>query len=107
MAILRRLQNRPVQQVLLIAYDISDDDNRSEILDEIIELGEYVPLSESSYAVQTNMKVDEVWKRLRKLEPFTSRGDRLYVTRLRGPVSGRGPRSHLQWLRSNLSPVRR
>ena len=104
LSIWRRLRNMPARRVLLITYDVSDDDKRIELLDEIWALGTCRRLSESSYAVKTTLRVGFIWK---KLKPIIDDDDNLYVIRLRRPVIGQGSPNHLQWLRSNLSPSRR
>lgn len=86
--------------VLLITYDLNNEDNRPDVVDKIKEIGSCAKLSESSYAVATSKTPRTVHK---ILEDIFDEDDNIYVITLKRPRSGRGPKRTNQWLDKHLS----
>ena len=84
--------------VLLIAYDIKDDTDRQFILSLIQDMN-FVRLSESAYAVNTDELPSEVYG---VLEIFLGEDDVLYVITLESPWDGQGPDQTCEWLDLHL-----
>ena len=86
--------------VLLITYDLNDEDIRPPIVDAIKELGSsYVQLSESCYAIVTSKSPRDVYE---QLEDMIDENDDLYIITLKNPAHGCGDRGVIQWLEQNL-----
>ena len=86
--------------VLLITYDLnSPGQNHSELLAKIKEYS-WVKLSESSYAIETNLSVQLVFD---NLKPLIDSNDNLFIINLKKPWSSFGPKEVNNWLENNLT----
>jgi len=83
----------------LITYDLNHEKTRPPILEKIKELGGWAKLSESCYAVDTNLTVEQIYARL---QPLIDENDNLYIITLAKPYSGFGPKDVNDWLNQNL-----
>lgn len=84
---------------LLITYDLNKESKRPPIVDLIREFPSWARLSESSYAVQTDLSVNEVYK---KFDRLTDANDQIYIITLSQPWMGFGPKEVNDWLDENL-----
>ena len=85
---------------MIITYDLNKETKRPPIVKEIKEIGTWAKLSESSYAVNTTLSVDQVFE---KLKPMIDSNDNLYIITLKKPHSGYGPKEVNEWLDKNLT----
>ena len=75
--------------VILIAYDIREEASRTKVLDIIKkEFSSYVKLSESAYAVHTDLSVDEIYE---YFESLIDSNDNFHVITLSLPYKGHSP----------------
>ena len=88
--------------VLLVTYDIKDDQNRRKV-SAVIErrYPKQVKLSDSCYAIHTALLPVRIFD---ELKPFVEVEDQLYVAQLNKPYTGFGPRKTTGWL-SDYLPV--
>ena len=85
--------------VFLITYDLNNEDSRPNITGDIKKFKSWAKLSESSYAVNTNLSAEAVYNRMKK---FLDADDNLYVIGLRKPLVGQGSIKVNKWLETNL-----
>ena len=86
--------------VLLITYDLnSPGQKHSKLLAKIKEYS-CVKLSESSYAIETNLSVQSVFD---YLKPLIDSNDNLYIINLKKDWSSFGPKDVNNWLENNLT----
>lgn len=85
---------------MLITYDLNKETKRPPIVDKIKEFEAWAKLSESTYAVNTSLSVNEVYNRLK---PMFDDNDVLYIITLNKPWTGYGPKKVNEWLENNLS----
>lgn len=86
--------------VLLITYDLNNEDNRPDVVAKIKEIGSCAKLSESSYAVATSRTPDDVYE---YLEDLIDEDDELYIITLKDPSCGYGDEDTIDWLTEHLS----
>ncbi len=89
--------------VLLITYDLNREVVRPNITRTIKGFGCWARLSESSYAVSTNLSADEIYSRLK---PQIDGDDQIYIITLSNPWQGFGPEKVNQWLQDELGIAR-
>jgi hypothetical protein len=85
---------------MLITYDLNRETVRPNIVGAIKALGSWAKLSESSYAVNVSMTVEQVYG---TLKPLLDANDRMYIVTLKKPWAGYGPKEVNDWLDSNLT----
>jgi hypothetical protein len=85
--------------VLLITYDLRTPGQNYPDLLKYIKSFAFARLSESSYAIETNLSPDTVQARVRQL---IDANDHVYVVNLKRPYSGFGPKEVNDWLTDNL-----
>ncbi len=78
----------------VVAYDLNKETKRPKIVDEVKEFS-WARLSESSYAISTNLTAQQVYARFEK---HIDSNDRLYVIPLKKPFAGFGPEAVNDWL---------
>ena len=84
----------------LITYDLSKPgQNYSDIINIIKSFNAWARLSESSYAVTSNLVPYQIYQ---KFEPHLDQNDQLYVIGLHQPWAGYGDKEVNQWLDNNL-----
>ncbi|MFI2810160.1 hypothetical protein [Microbulbifer sp. JSM ZJ756] len=86
---------------LLVTYDLNRETKRPPMLQAIKELanGNWAKLSESSYAIRTNLNAAQV---LNALTPFIDQNDNIYIINLKAPWNGFGPQEVNAWLENAL-----
>lgn len=85
--------------VLLITYDLQKPGQDYTDLLAKIRSFNWAMLSESSYAIQTDLTPEAVYALLR---PFMDANDQLYAIALKRPYMGFGPTAVNDWLENNL-----
>ena len=85
--------------VVLITYDLNKESTRPPIVEYIRKLGNSVNLSESSYAVDCELSVKEIYS---QLETLIDDNDQIYVIAFSGHWAGFGPDSTNNWLNNHL-----
>lgn len=84
----------------LITYDLSKpDQNYSDVIDIIKNLGDWAKLSESSYAVTSSLNSTQIYG---KIKGHLDKNDQLYVIGLHQPWAGYGDRDVNAWLNDHL-----
>lgn len=87
--------------VFLVTYDLNNEVSRPKIVKHLKDkFGTWARLSESSYAIKTDLSADDVFAHFR---PMLDGDDQLYVITLKRPYSGRGPQDVNDWLANNLT----
>jgi len=84
--------------VYLVTYDLNKEKVRPPIVEKIREFS-YARLSESSYAIRTDLSVDQVYAIFDK---FKDGNDSLYVITLSQPYRGFGDEIVNDWIQSNI-----
>lgn len=85
---------------LIIAYDLNNEVRRPPIVEKIKQtFNSWALLSESSYAVRTDITPQQVYQ---ILQPLLDADDGLYVITLTRPWWGQGSKEVVEWLRSGL-----
>lgn len=84
---------------LLITYDLNKETKRPPIVQAIKDLGNWARLSESSYAVSTNLSPTQVHT---AVKPHLDDNDNIYIITLTRPYTGFGPKDLNDWLEKNL-----
>lgn len=85
--------------VLLITYDLNSPGKDYADLLRAIKSVEWARLSESSYAVKTNLTPAQVFDSLKQ---YLDRNDHLYIINLKRPYAGFGLQEVNNWLEKNL-----
>jgi hypothetical protein len=85
--------------ILLILFEVRDSKRRQALTDGINEYGDNVRLTESSYALKTDVPSTEVHDGLRKRLQTT---DALLVVPFHQPYAGHGDPAAQKWLEENL-----
>lgn len=85
--------------VYIVTYDLNKEIRRPPIVKEIKDIGAWARLSESSYAVSTEMSVYDVHARLKK---HIDSDDQIYIITLTAPWTGFGPKKVNDWLEKRL-----
>lgn len=86
--------------VLLVTYDLNKPgQNHSKVLEYIKGFAAWARLSESCYAIKTDLSPGDVCGAIRKL---MDNNDHVYIITLSRPYSGFGPKEVNEWLESNL-----
>lgn len=84
----------------IITYDLSKPgQNYQKVLEAIKAVGAWARLSESSYAVTSGLRPQQIFDRIK---PHLDSNDQLYVIGLHRPYSGRGDQEVNNWLDRNL-----
>lgn len=83
----------------LITYDLNKETRRPPIVEKIKEFEGWAQLSESSYAVSTASRPQQIYERLK---PLLDDNDQLYVITLNRPYSGQGSQEVNDWLVNQL-----
>ena len=84
--------------VLLLTYDLNRETKRPPIVEEVKKTA-FAKLSESSYAIDTNETVAQVYRRFSR---HIDDNDALYVITLNRPWTGHGPADVNRWLSNRL-----
>lgn len=84
---------------LLVTYDLNKPGQDYTDLLKEIKKSSWARLSESSYAVATDLTPSQLYDRL---SPHIDSSDHLYIINLRRPYCGRGPKAVNDWLEQNL-----
>lgn len=84
----------------LITYDLNKETSRPPIVDKIREFEAWARLSESSYAVSTDMSAQDVYE---LMKPMLDDNDNLYVMALKKPLAGQGDQKVNDWLSNTLT----
>lgn len=86
--------------VFLITYDLNKETTRPNIVKHIKDGFEgWAKLSESSYAIKTNLSEVAVWQ---YMATMLDGNDNMYIIQLKRPYIGRGPKEVNDWLETNL-----
>lgn len=85
----------------IVTYDLNKETKRPPIVKEIKDFGNWAKLSESSYAINTNLSVQQVYEKLKHL---IDSNDNLYIITLKKPYSGFGKKEVNDWLEQHLKP---
>jgi len=85
--------------ILLITYDLKHEIRRPPIVKFIKANYSWARLSESSYAIETNLTPSATYKVFSK---FLDSNDQLYAVTLSLPAEGQGPADVNQWLLAKL-----
>lgn len=86
--------------LFLITYDLNNETSRPPIVNAIQGLsGEVLKLSESSYALHTNLESSEVYERL---EHHIDNNDVLLIMGLTQPLDGYAHHQVIQWLQGKI-----
>jgi hypothetical protein len=89
--------------VLLVTYDLNKPGkDYTDVLKEIRKFS-WAKLSESSYAVETDLSPQQLYNRL---SPYLDATDTLYVIELHLPYHGQGPKEVNDWLAKRLTGCR-
>ncbi|WP_035675056.1 hypothetical protein [Bradyrhizobium liaoningense] len=83
----------------IVTYDLNKEIKRPNIVGAIHEFGSWAKLSESSYAINSDLNPEQVYQRLLK---HLDDNDQLYVITLRKPYYGQGSQEVNDWLESSL-----
>lgn len=83
----------------LVTYDLNNESQRPPIVKAISEIGACVRLSESSYAINTDLSPQQIYD---SLNSMIDQDDQLYVIRLGNLYAGFGPEKVNQFLSSHL-----
>lgn len=86
--------------VLLITYDLCKPGQNYAALWAYIKQFSHMPLSESSYAIQTSLTPADVGAQIRQL---IDESDQAYVINLTMPYWGFGPTDVHDWLNAKLT----
>ncbi len=89
--------------ILLVTYDLNKEPTSKEyqgILGVIKAEGVWARLSESSYAMDTQMSPQQVYE---KMKPYLDNDDHLLVITLKQPYYGQHSKDVIDWLDSKLS----
>jgi hypothetical protein len=87
-------------RTLLVTYDLDrPGQDYTDVLKEIKKFA-WARLSESSYAVHTDLEPQQLFNRL---SPYLDSNDTLYVITLNRPYAGQGPREVNSWLERYLT----
>jgi hypothetical protein len=89
--------------VLLITYDLNKPGQDYEDVHKYIKQFSWARISESSYAIETNLTPDQIYQGISK---FIDKTDRVYIITLDAPYSGQGPQEVNQWLSEHLNAVK-
>lgn len=84
----------------IVTYDLNKETKRPAILKDIKDgFGGWAKLSESSYAISTNLSADDVYS---LLEKHIDSNDQIYIISLKQPWQGFGPKQVNEWLNNHL-----
>lgn len=87
--------------VKLITYDLNAKGQKhAEVLAKIKGFSDYMKLSESSYAIDTNLTADAIFE---QFKPLIDSNDRMYVIPIIQPYQGWATKEEHQWLKSHLT----
>jgi GH43 family beta-xylosidase len=85
--------------VYIVTYDLNKELHRPKIVEAIKTYGSWAKLSESSYAIQTNLTPEQVYNHLK---PMIDGNDNIYIISLRHPWTGFGKKDVNEWLANRL-----
>lgn len=89
--------------VLLVTYDLNSPGQKHQKVLDQIKTHDYVKLSESSYAINTNKSTKALYE---EFEQNIDDNDRLYIIPMMQEWWGFGLKSTNQWLTKNLPNCR-
>lgn len=85
---------------LLVAYDLNSPGQRhTDLLAYLKKHFGWAKLSESAYAIATDLTPDQVYA---ALKTFLDKNDQLYVIKLNHAHAGQGPKAINDWLAKHL-----
>ena len=88
--------------VLLVMYDLNREGKSSrdyKAFYKVIKSYDWVRLSDSTYAIKTEARPDQVWSRLK---PNTDPDDDVLVVTLSFPLAGVHRTDTIRWIQSNV-----
>ncbi len=85
---------------LLVTYDLDRPGQDYTDVLGVIKKFPWARLSESSYAVYTDLTPEQLYSRLK---PYLDSNDTLYVVTLNQPYCGQGPKEVNDWLNKFLT----
>ena len=86
--------------VILITYDLnSPGQNYEKLVGKIKKFDAWARLSESSYAVRTDLAPTRIFE---ILKPYVDPNDQIYLINLTRPFAGQGSEEVNKWLADNL-----
>ena len=88
--------------VLLVTYDMNKEPNSEQYkgLLAYIKSFSWARMSESSYAIDTQLSPEQVYA---KLKPFVDDNDNILVMTLKRPYSGYNRKDVIDWLNARLT----
>lgn len=87
--------------VKLITYDLNAKGQKhAEVLAKIKSFGVWARLSESSYAIKTNLTTDQLYQQFR---PLIDNNDDLLIMTLKKPCQGWASKELNNWLDKHLT----
>ncbi|OBX64898.1 hypothetical protein A9299_00080 [Moraxella osloensis] len=87
--------------VKLITYDLNAKGQKhAEILAKIKSFGVWARLSESSYAIQTQLNPEQLYNQFKHL---IDKNDNILIITLKKPYQGWADKEVIEWLESELS----
>lgn len=85
---------------LLVTYDLNKPGkDYGDVLKIVKDQAAWARLSESSYAIKTNLSPHALYK---KFEPYIDNNDQIYIITLSKPFWGLGTKEVNDWLENNL-----
>jgi hypothetical protein len=88
--------------VLLVTYDLNKPGQNYDDLKKYIDKFPWARLSESSYAIETDLSPEQIYSALSGIIDNT---DQIYIVTLTGPYCGQGHEKVNQWLDERLNRV--
>lgn len=85
--------------IYVVTYDLNREVRRPDILSDIKALGSWAQLSESSYAIESDLRPKEIYD---KLAIHIDSNDSLFIITISTPYWGVGPKEVQSWLRDKL-----
>lgn len=85
--------------VYIVTYDLNKEVHRPNMVGEIKKFNGWAKLSESSYAISTDLTAQQIYN---KLKPMIDSNDNIYIVTLRRPYVGFGPKDVNDWLETHL-----
>lgn len=86
--------------VYLVTYDLNRETKRPPIVEEVKKFGTWAKLSESSYAIVSDLSPEDVYQKFSK---HLDGNDQLYVISLKRPFWGQGSKEVNEWLAVQLT----
>ena len=87
--------------VKLITYDLNAEGQKhAEVLAKIKSFGVWARLSESSYAISTQLNLEQLYNQFKHL---IDKNDNILIITLKKPYQGWADKEVMEWLESELS----